>query len=201
MGNLVRHINIIRNTFKLPLVVTLNKYSSDIPQEVELVLKKLDEMGVDYAINDAWALGGIGAQDLARKVMDACEKDNSNFTYAYNLEDTIEQKLNDIAQKVYGASGVILTDKTKESIATINKLKLDKLPIIVAKTQYSLSDNAKLIGAPTDFEITIRDIEIRSGAGFLVALAGDMMLMPGLSKTPAGINMKITNKGKISGLF
>ena len=130
-----------------------------------------------------------------------CEKDNSTFSYSYNLDDSVEKKINDICKNVYGAKGVVFTDKAKESIEVINKLKLDKLPIVIAKTQYSLSDNPKLLGAPENFEITIRDIEIRSGAEFLVALAGDMMLMPGLSKVPAGVNMKITNSGKISGLF
>ena len=201
MGNLIRHIDIIRNTFKLPLVVTLNKYSSDSEREVELVLNQLKELNVSFAINDAWALGGEGAIDLANKVKEACKQDNSQFSYSYNIEDSVEKKIEDIAKNVYGASGVKFTEEAKKSIETINKLKISHYPIIIAKTQYSLSDNSKLIGAPTDFEITIRDIEIRNGAGFLVALAGDMMLMPGLSKTPAGTNMTITNSGKISGLF
>ena len=141
------------------------------------------------------------AYHLAKKIIELCEKDNSTFSYSYNLDDSVEKKINDICKNVYGAKGVIFTEKAKESIAVINKLKLDKLPIVIAKTQYSLSDNPKLLGAPENFEITIRDIEIRSGAEFLVALAGDMMLMPGLSKVPAGVNMKITNSGKISGLF
>lgn len=201
IGNLVRHINIIKNTYKLPLVVTLNKYTTDSKKEVDLVLETLEKLSCNYAINDAWALGSAGATDLARKVMELCEEDNSTFSYSYQLEDSVEKKIEDICHNVYGASGVKFTDKALDSIKVINKLKLDKLPIIIAKTQYSLSDNPKLIGAPTDFDITIRDIEIRSGAEFLVALAGDMMLMPGLSKEPAGVNMKITNSGKISGLF
>lgn len=201
IGNLVRHINIIKNTYKLPLVVTLNKYITDSKKEVDLVLETLEKLSCNYAINDAWALGSAGAIDLARKVMELCEEDNSTFSYSYQLEDSVEKKIEDICHSVYGASGVKFTDKALDSIKVINKLKLDKLPIIIAKTQYSLSDNPKLIGAPTDFDITIRDIEIRSGAEFLVALAGDMMLMPGLSKEPAGVNMKITNSGKISGLF
>ena len=201
MGNLKRHINILKNVYKLPLIVTLNKYTSDTQNEVDLVLKTLESMKCEYAINDAWTYGSKGAIDLAQKIMKLCEQDNSTFEYSYNLEDSIEQKINDICTKVYGASGVKFLDKAKESIEIINKLKLNNLPIVIAKTQYSLSDNQKLIGAPENFEITIRDIEIRSGAEFLVALAGDMMLMPGLSKEPAGVNMKITNSKKISGLF
>lgn len=201
MGNLKRHINILKNVYKLPLIVTLNKYTSDTQKEVDLVLKTLESIKCEYAINDAWTYGSKGTIDLAKKIMKLCEQDNSTFEYSYNLEDSIEQKINDICTKVYGASGVKFLDKAKESIEIINKLKLNNLPIVIAKTQYSLSDNQKLIGAPENFEITIRDIEIRSGAEFLVALAGDMMLMPGLSKEPAGVNMKITNSKKISGLF
>ena len=201
IGNLLRHIGIIKNVYKLPLVVTLNKYVTDSPAEVDFVLKTLEKLGCEYAINDAWAMGSKGAITLAEKVMKLCNEDNSTFSYSYNLEDNIENKIEDICSKVYGADGVIFTDKAKNSIEVINKLKLNKLPIIIAKTQYSLSDNPKLLGAPTGFKVTIRDIEIRSGAEFLVALAGDMMLMPGLSKEPAGVNMKITNSGKISGLF
>ena len=200
MGNLLRHIGIIKNTYRLPLVVTLNKYTSDTPKEVELVLNKLKSLNVTYAINDAWTSGGEGAIELANAVMNACNEEN-NFQFSYQLDETIEEKIGNIAKKVYGASGVVFTDKAKESIATINNLGMNKFPICIAKTQYSLSDNAKLIGAPENFEITIRDIEIRSGSEFLVAIAGDIMLMPGLSKTPASMGMKITNSEKISGLF
>ena len=200
LGNLIRHIEIIKNVYKLPLVVTLNKYTSDSEQEVKCVLESLDKLNVTYAINDAWTLGGEGAIDLAEKVMSACEQEN-NFSFSYDINSSVEEKITNIAKNVYGAKGVLLTDKAKESIKIINDLGMDKFPICIAKTQYSLSDNAKLIGAPTDFDITIRDIEIRSGSEFLVVIAGDIMLMPGLSKTPASVNMKITNNGKISGLF
>lgn len=201
VGNLQRHIDLIRNVFKLPLIVTLNKYTSDSEKEVSLVTDILEKMDVEYAINDAWTLGSAGAIDLANKVKKLCDMDNSKFQFAYNLEDSVEDKIKDISTKVYGAKGVIFSDLAKEKINEINKLHLNNLPVVIAKTQYSLSDNKDLIGAPTDFDITIRDIEIRSGAEFLVAIAGDMMLMPGLGKNPAGTNMKITSNGKISGLF
>lgn len=201
IGNLIRHIEIIKNVYKLPLIVTLNKYSSDTTDEVSFVTKTLEQMNCEYAINDAWSLGGIGACDLAKKIMNLCEQDNSNFSYSYETNENIESKIESICKKVYGARGVIFSPTAQESIKTINKLKLDSLPIVIAKTQYSLSDNAKLLGAPTDFDVTIRDLEIRNGAGFIVALAGDMLLMPGLGKESAGVNMKITNSGKISGLF
>lgn len=201
ISNLFKHIDIIQNVYKLPLVVTLNKYTSDSKEEVDFVTQTLQDKNIDYAINDAWTLGSKGAIDLAKKIMRACEKDNSQFSYSYNIEDSVTKKIEDICKNVYGAKGVIFTEKANSSLQTIEKLKLDKLPIVIAKTQYSLSDNPKLLGAPKDFEVTIRDIEIRGGAEFLVALAGDMMLMPGLSRHPAGENMKITNSGKISGLF
>lgn len=201
VGNLQRHIDLIRNVYKLPLIVTLNKYTSDSEKEVSLVTDILEKMGVEYAINDAWTLGSAGAIDLANKVKKLCDMDNSKFQFAYNLEDSVEDKIKDISTKVYGAKGVIFSDLAKEKINEINKLHLNNLPVVIAKTQYSLSDNKDLIGAPTNFDITIRDIEIRSGAEFLVAIAGDMMLMPGLGKNPAGTNMKITSNGKISGLF
>jgi len=201
MVNLLKHIDIIKNVYKLPLVVTLNKYSTDTEKELNIVTSALNSINVNYAINDAWALGSDGAIDLANKVIEACKEDNSKFEYSYKLDNTIEDKINDICTKIYGAKGVQYSDKAKESINIINKLKLSHLPIVIAKTQYSLSDNPKLLGAPKDFEITIRDLEIKAGAGFIVALAGNMLLMPGLSKTPAGLNMKITASGKISGLF
>ena len=201
MGNLLRHIDIIRNVYKLPLVVTLNKYTSDTEAEVKAVTEALAKLGVVFAINDAWTLGSAGAIDLANKVKALCEEDNSTFEYAYESESSVEEKLTAVARKVYGANGVILSDLAKEKIAEIEKLHMSHFPVVIAKTQYSLSDDKKLIGAPTNFVITIRDIEIRSGAEFLVAIAGDIMLMPGLGKVPAGVNMKITSGGKISGLF
>ena len=199
--NLIRHIEIIQNVYHLPLVVTLNKYATDTENEVAEIKKIASTLGCEFAINDAWALGGKGAIPLAEKVLDLCEKDNSNFTYAYESEDSVEEKLQKIVTKIYGADGYTLTDKAKEALENIKKLKLESYPIIVAKTQYSLSDNPKLIGAPSGFTITISDLEIRNGAKFIVAIAGNMMLMPGLSKTPASSNMHIDNKEKITGLF
>ena len=201
IGNLLRHIDILKNVYHLPFVVTLNKYTTDTSKEVDFVINTLKSLNVTYAINDAWAMGSDGAIELAHKVMQACDEDNSKFAYSYNLEDSIEDKISDICSKIYGANGVDFSDKAKESIEIINKLKLNNLPIVIAKTQYSLSDNPKLIGAPKGFRITIRDLEIKSGAGFIVVLAGNMLLMPGLSKNPAGLNMKISSSGKISGLF
>ena len=199
--NLLRHVDILRNVYKVPFVVTLNKFASDTKEEIEAVKEVLDWLHVYNTINDAWGQGGKGCQELAEIVKILCEKDNHDFDFAYKTEDTVEKKIKDIATKVYGAKGVQFTPEAQEKIKKIKKLGMSHFPIVIAKTQYSLSDNPKLIGSPDNFEITIRDIEIRSGAEFIVAIAGNMMLMPGLSKTPAAENMSIDITNKIKGLF
>ena len=199
--NLTRHIDIISRTFKTKLIVTLNKFASDTEKEINEVVSALKWLDIPFAINDAWGKGGEGTLELANLVKETCKDFNGSIDFPYNLKDTVEQKLTDLATKVYGAKSVILLDQAKDKIKQIKKLGFSHFPIVVAKTQYSLSDDPKLIGAPENFDITIRDIEIRSGAEFLVAIAGNMMLMPGLSKAPAATNMTISNKGSISGLF
>ena len=199
--NLVRHIDILSRTFKVPLIVTLNKFASDTEAEINEVVDAVKWLNIPFAINDAWGKGGDGTMELAELVKNACSTFCGSIVHPYQLEDAVETKLNDLCKKVYGARSVILTDEAKKKIEQINELGFAHFPIVVAKTQYSLSDNPKLIGAPENFDMTIRDIEIRSGAEFLVALAGNMMLMPGLGKTPASVNMTISSKGQISGLF
>lgn len=200
MQNLNHHIKTITETFKLPLVVTLNQYSTDTEAEIECVKKNVPN-NIKVIVNNVWAKGGNGALELADEVIKSCEQDNSAFSYAYNLEDPVEEKINKIIKKVYGGKGAILTEKALQKIDLIKKLKLENLPIIMAKTQFSLTANKDLINAPKDFEIEIKDLEIRTGAGFIVAICGNMLLMPALSKSPAAINMKINNSGKIDGLF
>ena len=201
MENLYRHIKIINKVYNLPLVVTLNKYSSDSKNEISHVLTQLKNRNVAVEINDAWGCGSKGAISLARKVMELCEEDNSRFSFAYNSNETIENKILKICTKVYGAKGVQYSEKAKKAIENIKRLGKEKYPIVIAKTQYSLSDDPKLIGAPTNFNIKVRDIELRTGAEFIVVITNDIMLMPGLSKNPAGANMTISSQGKISGLF
>lgn len=198
--NLLKHVDNIRNVYKLPVIVAINRYSTDTDKEISAITEKLRTLGIECAINNSWSLGGKGGEELARKVISLCEKDN-NFQYAYSLEDSVENKIKAICEKIYGAKGVILSEKAKSVIEIINKNKLDKLPIVIAKTQYSFSDNKNLLGAPKNFDITVRDIEIRGGAGFIVVLTENIMLMPGLSKTPAASKMTITNSRKITGLF
>ena len=161
----------------------------------------MEKLGVKAILSNVFTHGGKGAVDLASEVVELCERDNSTFTFTYEDDESIDKKIYNVATKIYGAKDVEFAEKALESLAEIKKLGLSHYPVVIAKTQYSLSDNKKLLGAPTDFVIKIRDLEIRNGAGFIVALAGDMMLMPGLSKVPAGVNMHITNNGEISGLF
>lgn len=201
LENLNAHIDILKNVYKLPLVVTLNKYISDTEKEIEIVSDFVKSKNCDFAVNEVWAKGGKGAIELAKKVILACESSNENFEFAYDLNDDIKTKIEKLARKIYGTTKVNYTSEAEQSLREINKLGYLNLPIIVAKTQYSLSDKAELLNAPKDFEITVRDLEIRSGAGFIVVLLGSMLLMPGLSKTPAAVNMTIDNDENITGLF
>lgn len=200
LPNLIKHIENIQKVYHLPIVVAINRFATDTEAEIDLVKACAESLGVQAIAVDVWAKGGKGALDLAGKVIDLCEQDNHHFEFAYKLEDSIEDKIRSIATKIYGADGVILTEKAVEDIANIERLGVQNLNVIIAKTQYSLSDNAKLLGAPTNFSITIKEVQYRAGANFAVAVAGNILLMPGLSKQPAGAMMKIEN-GVISGLF
>ncbi len=202
MDNMLKHIDTIKNVYHLPMVVTINKYVTDTMEEIDVVRGQLEDMGVPCVINDVWGKGGKGAINLAKVVTKLCEMDNSQFEFAYNDEDEIKDKIEKVATKVYGAKGVVYTKQAEDTIKHIKKLGMDKFPIVIAKTQYSLSDDMKKLGRPKDFDITVRDIEIRGGAGFLVVLCGSMLLMPGLSKTPSAINMTIDDETQeITGLF
>ena len=194
-----KHIDNIEKVYHLPTVVTLNKYESDTNKEIELVKNLLKPTKV--VINEVWAKGGDGARELAQEVLKKCNETNENFEYAYDLNDSVENKIRCVVKKIYGGKDIFLTDKAKDKIKLVKKLGYDKFPVIIAKTQFSLSDDAKLLGAPTDFDVTVRDIEIKSGAKFLVVICGKILLMPGLSKTPAAVKMKIDNDGIVDGLF
>ena len=199
LENLRAHINNLKN-FNVPLIVTLNKYVSDTEKEIEIVKNFAKNEMVGFAICDVWSKGGKGAFELADEVV-KYSKINSKLTYSYDLSDSVKTKIKKLAKQVYGTTKVVYSKEAEKSLKEIKKLGFDNLPICVAKTQYSLSDNQKLLGAPKDFELTVRNIEIRSGAGFLVVLLGNMLLMPGLSKNPAAVNMTIDESGKIEGLF
>ncbi len=200
MPNLLKHLSNITDVYKLPCVVAVNKFPTDTDAEVQLVINKCKEIGINVVLSDVWAKGGEGGIDLAKEVVSLCEKDN-DFTFCYDVEDTIENKIEAIVKKIYGGDGVTFTPTAKKQIATLKEMNCDKLPICMAKTQYSFSDDMKLIGAPTGFTVTVRNIKVSAGAGFIVALTGDIMTMPGLPKVPAAEKIDVDENGVISGLF
>lgn len=198
LENLYHHIDTLRNTFGANVVVTINKFLTDTDDEINLVISKLKDRGVDAVVNECYAKGGAGTLDLANAVLKNMTA--KEISFAYNLEDSVEKKIEDIVKNVYGGLGADFSDLAKEKIAFINKIGYSSLPVIIAKTQFSLSDDKDKIGRPSNFKIFIRDIEIKTGAGFIVAIAGDMMLMPGLSKIPNAEKIDIDKNGIITGL-
>lgn len=202
MCNLVRHVKNIRDVYRLPVVVAVNRFTSDTEKEIAEITDTMQEIGVHAVTCDVWGKGGEGATELAKAVRRLCDNgDNSQFTFCYNDNDGVEEKIRKVAQKIYGAKDVELLPKAQESLRLLAPLGIGNMPVVIAKTQYSFSDDASLLGAPEGFTVKIRDIEYRGGAGFLVALAGNMLLMPGLSKTPNAVNMTIDSNGKIDGLY
>ena len=202
MCNLVRHVKNIRDVYRLPVVVAVNRFTSDTEKEIAEITDAMQEIGVHAVTCDVWGKGGEGATELAKAVRRLCDDgDNSQFTFCYNDSDGVQEKIRKVAQKIYGAKDVELLPKAQESLRLLAPLGIGNMPVVIAKTQYSFSDDASLLGAPEGFTVKIRDIEYRGGAGFLVALAGNMLLMPGLSKTPNAVNMTIDSNGKIDGLY
>ena len=199
MTNLAKHIENIQK-FGLPIVVAINAFPTDTENELQELKALCESMGASVSISEAWAKGGEGAIDLAQKVIEATEKP-SNFQYMYDVNDSIKDKINAIATKIYGADGVNYTPAVEKTIAEFEAEGLDKMPICMAKTQYSLSDDQFKLGAPTGFKITVRELRISAGAGFIVALTGNILTMPGLPKKPAAENMDIDINGKITGVF
>ena len=199
MENLEKHIENIQK-FGLPAVVAVNAFPTDTKEELDLVEKKCRELGAEVALSEVWAEGGKGGFALAEKVENAIEREN-NFHVLYDEKARIPEKIDTIVREVYGGKGVIFTAAAKKQLAEIEELGLDKMPICMAKTQYSLSDNPELLGRPTNFTVTVRELRVNAGAGFIVALTGNILTMPGLPKHPAAENMNITEDGKITGLF
>ena len=200
LPNLLRHVENITKVYGLPCVVAINAFPTDTEAELKLVEDKCRALGVNVALSEVWAKGGEGGMALAREVMRLCETP-SDFHYAYELDGTIEDKLTAIARRIYRADGVVLTAAARKQAAELTALGFDHLPVCMAKTQYSFSDDASLLGAPTGFTITVRNLKASAGAGFLVALTGDIMTMPGLPKVPAAEKIDVDENGKISGLF
>ena len=200
LPNLLQHVSNIRDVYHLPCVVAINAFPTDTKAELDLVEAKCKELGVNVALSEVWAKGGEGGVALAEEVVHLCEEPNE-FAQSYELDLSIEEKLDAIVKKIYHGDGVVLTPVAKKQAVQLTELGFDKCPICVAKTQYSFSDNAALLGAPRDFTVTVRNLKISAGAGFIVALTGDIMTMPGLPKVPAAERIDVDETGKISGLF
>lgn len=198
--NLEKQIENIKK-YNVPVVVAINKFVTDSDEEVNFIKEYCDKLGVKVALSDVWAKGGEGGIELGEVVCDILENEKSNFKPIYEIESSIEEKINTIAKEIYGASGVVFTANAKKQITELETFGLDKLPICMAKTQYSLSDNPALKGRPENFEITVKEVRVSNGAGFIVALNGDIMTMPGLPKVPAANRMDILDDGEIVGLF
>ena len=198
--NLLRHVSNITNVYKLPCVVAVNRFPTDTDKEIELVINKCKELGVNVKLSTVWADGGKGGIELAKEVVELADNPN-NFTFSYDLDLPIEKKIEAIVKKIYGGKGIVLTAEAKKQIEPLTELGYSKLPICVAKTQYSFSDDAKKLGAPENFEVTVRNVRVSAGAGFIVVLTGEINTMPGLPKVPAAEKIDVDSNGKISGLF
>ena len=200
LPNLLRHVENVTKVYGLPAVVAINRFPTDSEAELELIRKKCKELGVNVALSEVWGKGGDGGVELAKEVVRLCEEPN-HFSYVYDENLSIEEKLNTIVQKVYHGKRAVLTADAKKQAKQLTELGFGKYPICMAKTQYSFSDDQKLLGAPEDFEVTIRTLKVSAGAGFIVALTGNVMTMPGLPKVPSAEKIDIDENGVISGLF
>ena len=200
LPNLLQHVENITKVYKLPCVVAINRFPTDTEAELKLIEDKCKELGVNVALSEVWGKGGEGGIELAKEVVRLCEEPN-DFTYSYELDGTIKEKIEAIATKIYHADGVNFTANAEKQIKTLTELGYDKMPICMAKTQYSFTDDQTKLGAPRGFTITVRNIKVSAGAGFLVALTGEIMTMPGLPKVPAAERIDVDETGKISGLF
>ena len=200
LPNLLQHVDNIKNVFGLPCVVAINAFPTDTAAELKLVEEKCRELGVSVALSEVWAKGGAGGTALAEEVVRLCEQP-SDFRYSYALGGSIEEKLETICRRIYHADGVVLTPAAQKQARRLTELGFGELPICMAKTQYSFSDDPSLLGAPRGFTVTVRNLKVSAGAGFLVALTGDIMTMPGLPKVPAAERIDVDENGRISGLF
>ncbi|MBP5253987.1 MAG: formate--tetrahydrofolate ligase [Lachnospiraceae bacterium] len=199
--NLLRHVGNIKNVYGLPCVVAVNRFPTDTDREIEYIIAKCRELGVNTVLSTVWADGGQGGLALAQEVIRLCEEETPDFRFSYDLDLSIEQKIEAVAKKVYGGAGIQLTDEAKREVRNLQKLGFGGLPVCIAKTQYSFTDDPKKLGAPEGFVVTVRKVKVSAGAGFVVALTGEIMTMPGLPKVPAAENIDVDADGKISGLF
>lgn len=200
LPNLLRHISNITNVYKLPVVVAINKFESDTKSEIDLLSNKCKKLGANVVLSDVWANGGNGGIELAKEVIKLCEEKN-NFSFSYDLNCSIKDKINAVVTKIYGGKSTVYTQEANLQIENLEKFGFGNLPVCIAKTQYSFSDDSTKLGAPNDFIITVKNIKLSAGAGFIVVLTGNILTMPGLPKIPAAESIDIDNEGKITGLF
>ena len=200
LPNLLRHVENITKVYKLPCVVAINRFPQDTEAELKLVEEKCKALGVNVALSEVWGKGGEGGIELGKEVIRLCEQPN-DFTFSYDVDAPIKDKIEAIVKKIYHGDGVTFTANAEKQIKTLTELGYDKMPICMAKTQYSFSDDQTKLGAPTGFTVTVRNVKVSAGAGFLVALTGEIMTMPGLPKVPAAERIDVDEDGKISGLF
>lgn len=199
--NLLRHVSNIKNVFGLPCVVAVNRFPTDTDAEIDFIIEKCRELGVNTVLSTVWADGGRGGEALAREVVRLCEEEKGSFNFAYDADMTIEQKIDAIVRRIYGGDGASIAPAAKKQIARLTELGFGNMPVCMAKTQYSFSDDQTKLGAPTGFTVTVRSVKVSAGAGFIVALTGDIMTMPGLPKVPAAERIDVDENGMISGLF
>lgn len=200
--NLLRHVSNIKNVYKLPCVVAVNRFPTDTDKEIDFIIEKCRELGVNTVLSTVWADGGNGGIELAKEVVRLCEEeDNSAFTYSYEDDTTIEEKIEAVVKKVYGGDGVDFTPNAKKQLDSLKADGFGSLPVCIAKTQYSFSDDPTKLGAPDNFRVTVRNLKVSAGAGFIVVLTGEIMTMPGLPKSPAAERIDVDENGKITGLF
>lgn len=199
--NLLRHVSNVKNVYKLPCVVAINRFPTDTDKEIDFIIAKCKELGVNTVLSTVWADGGKGGEALAKEVVRLCEQEKGDFSFAYEDSDFISQKIEKIVRKVYGGDGISVTSTAQKQIANLEKLGFSNLPVCIAKTQYSFSDDASLLGAPEHFAVNVKKVKVSAGAGFIVVLTGEIMTMPGLPKSPAAERIDVTDDGKIVGLF
>lgn len=199
--NLLRHVSNVKNVYTLPCVVAINRFPTDTDKEIDFIIAKCKELGVNTVLSTVWADGGKGGEALAKEVVRLCEQEKGDFSFAYEDSDSISQKIEKIVRKVYGGDGISVTSTAQKQIANLEKLGFSNLPVCIAKTQYSFSDDASLSGAPEHFTVNVKNVKVSAGAGFIVVLTGEIMTMPGLPKSPAAERIDVTDDGKIVGLF
>ncbi len=199
--NLLRHVSNIKDVYKLPCVVAVNRFPTDTDKEIDFIIEKCRELGVNTILSTVWADGGEGGKALAREIVKLCEEDNSSFSFSYSDDLSIEDKILAVVRNVYRGKDINITPAAQKQINTLTELGYDKMPVCIAKTQYSFTDDPTLPGAPEDFTVTIKNVKVSAGAGFIVVLTGDIMTMPGLPKVPAAEKIDVDENGVISGLF